>query len=136
MLSALDKARIDYLRGQYLERGEGRPADLPAAVRLYRRAAMRGLPEAQHALGFLYAIGYGVARNEAMAVAWLKAAAKQDHASAQHNLGVMYAEGRGVEQDERTAIYWFYRAALNGNEVSKDWISTTREHMCGDGSSD
>jgi TPR repeat protein len=124
MLSDYDKARVDFLRGQYFERGEDVAEDLPRAVRLYRRAALRGLADAQHALGFLYATGRGVELNEDLAVAWFKAAAEQDHATAQHNLAVMYAEGRGVEEDEATAVYWFYRAALNGNDVARDWISS------------
>ncbi len=126
MLNELDRARVDFIRAQLIERGDGVAADMAEAVRLYRRAALRGLADAQHALGFLHAIGHGVPRNEAMAVAWFAAAADQDHAAAQHNLGVMYAEGRGVPQDEERAVYWFYRAALNGNHVSREWIEAHR----------
>ncbi len=135
-MTSIEKARSDFLRGQYKEWGVGRPADLPGAARLYRRAAMRGLPEAQHALAFLYATGQGVPADEVMAAAWFRRAAVQGHAPSQHNLGVMYAEGRGVELDEQEAIYWFYRAAIAGCEVSRDWLtaarSAWRERIAGD----
>lgn len=127
MLGELVKARVDFLRAQSLERGDGVAVDLAKAVRLYRRAAFRGLADAQHALGFLYAVGHGVPRNEAMGVAWFVAAAEQEHAAAQHNLGVMCAEGRGTPQDEERAVFWFYRAALNGNQLSRDWIAANRD---------
>ena len=126
MIKNIDNALNDFRLAQYKEWGEGRPADLPGAARLYRRAALRGLADAQHALGFLYATGQGVPRDEAMATAWFRRAADQGHCSAQHNLGVMYAEGRGVEQDEAQAVLWFYKAALGGSDVARDWLATTR----------
>lgn len=122
----LETARADYLAAQYKEWGVGRPADLPGAARLYRRAALRGLADAQHALGFFYATGQGVARNEEMAAQWFLAAAEQGHAAAQHNLAVMYAEGRGIEQNDEQAVYWFYQAALGGSEIARDWLNQTR----------
>lgn len=123
----MELAWFDYRFGQVKERGEGRPADLPGAARLYRRAAMRGLAEAQQALAFMYATGQGVQRNETIAAGWFERAAEQGNSVAQHNLAVMYAEGRGVEQDERRAVHWFYRAACAGNEVARGWLSSTRQ---------
>lgn len=129
MMNQIEKARADFIRAQALEWGEGRPADLPAAARLYRRSAMRGLADAQHALGFLYATGQGVPRNEEIAVHWFTAAAERGHCAAQHNLAVMYAEGRGVEQSDQDAVNWFYQAALNGSDVARDWLSATRHQL-------
>lgn len=122
MASASDKAWNDYLSGNRLERGDDCPPDREAAALFYRRAAFRGLPEAQHALAFMYATGQGVTRDERQAVDWFRAAAKQGHTSAQHNLGVMYAEGRGVERDEQEAVRWFYEAALGGSADARSWL--------------
>jgi len=122
MVAHYDKAWNDYLRGNRLETGDGCPVDLEHAAHLYRRAAFRGLAEAQHALAFLYATGQGVIMDEGLAVRWFEAAAGQGHISAQHNLGVMYAEGRGVEQDEKAAIRWFYQAALGGSVEAREWL--------------
>lgn len=123
----MDKAWADFRIAQDKEWGESRPADIDGAARLYRRAAMRGLPEAQHALGFLYATGQGVSRDETIAVGWFRRSAYQGHCAAQHNLGVMYAEGRGIAQNEALAVEWFYRAALGGSEVAREWLATTRQ---------
>lgn len=122
MVSDGEKAWNDYLRGNRLETGEGCPVDMATAAQFYRRAAFRGLAEAQHALAFLYAIGQGVERDEAMAVSWFEAAAGQGHTSAQHNLGVMYAEGRGVPRNEQAAVRWFYQAALGGSAEARNWL--------------
>ncbi len=122
MGTQIDMAWNDYLRAQRLEVGDGCPANLELALQFYRRAAFRGLAKAQHALGFLYATGQGVGRDEAMAIKWFEAAAGQGHVSAQHNLGVMFAEGRGVSQDEKAAIRWFYQAALGGSAEARMWL--------------
>lgn len=122
MVSQADKARNDYLRGRRLETGDGCPVDMVFAAYFYRRAAFRGLAEAQHALAFLYATGQGVGRNEALAVSWFEAAARQGHISAQHNLGVMFAEGRGVSRSESAAVRWFYQAALGGSADAREWL--------------
>lgn len=127
MARTMQPAWLDFLYGQYKERGEGRPADLPGAARLYRRAAMRGLAEAQQALAFLYATGQGVRQNDQIAAGWFMRAAEQGNGVAQHNLAVMYAEGRGVKQDERLAVHWFYRAACAGNPVAREWLSASRQ---------
>jgi len=87
--------------------------DLAMALACYRRAAMRGLADAQHAIAFMYATGRGTERDETLAVRWFREAARQGHYAAQHNLAVMYAEGRGVPEDAAAAVAWFYRAALN-----------------------
>lgn len=118
----VDMAWNDYLRGRRLETGDGCPVDLAFAAYFYRRAAFRGMAEAQHALAFLYATGQGVARDEALALRWFEAAAGQGHVSAQHNLGVMYAEGRGVLADEQAAVRWFYHAALGGSAEARRWL--------------
>lgn len=122
MAEPSEKAWDDYLVGNRLERGEDCPPDSETAAQFYRRAAFRGLPEAQHAIAFLCATGQGIARDEVQAVRWFQAAAEQGHTSAQHNLGVMYAEGRGVERDEQEAVRWFYRAALGGSADARTWL--------------
>jgi TPR repeat protein len=125
----MEKAWADFRTAQAKEWGDGRPMDLAGAAKLYRRAAMRGLAEAQHALGFLCSTGQGVARSEALAVAWFERAAAQGHCAAQHNLAVMYAEGRGTSRDYARAVYWFHRAARGGSEIARDWLAMTRQML-------
>ena len=65
--------------GRRYQHGEGIPRDLDKAIRLYCRAARKGDLAAQYYLGYLYANGSGVHRDEALAAAWLHlAAAKND----------------------------------------------------------
>lgn len=122
-----DKAWNDFYLARHLEWGQGLEPDVALAARLYRRAALRGLPEAQEALGFLYATGQGVTQDEAMAARWFALAADHGNCAAQHNLGVMYAEGRGVSQNSVEAVQWFHKAARNGSEVARDWLHNTRQ---------
>ena len=124
MSQGLDTAYAAYQLGRRYELGDGVQVDLQSAARFYRRAALRGLADAQLALGFLHATGQGVSRNEELAFSWMAAAAGQDHPDAQHNLGVMYAEGRGVELDQEAAIKWFYRAATNGSIYAREWLES------------
>ena len=65
-----------------LEHGEGVPRNADGAVALYCMAARQGYHDAQYALGWMYANGRGVARNDALAAAWFQlAAAAKDQQS-------------------------------------------------------
>jgi len=68
------------------------------------QAAQRGDPEAQYALGTLYANGKGVPRDDAQALKWLKAAAAQGYGPAQLVLGRMYVTGAGAPRDYAEAM--------------------------------
>lgn len=57
--------------------GEGRPVDLAAAVKWYRRAARRNDAVAQMNLGEMYRRGLGVARDMQRAWMWFAIAAEQ-----------------------------------------------------------
>ncbi len=75
---------------------------------------------AQFSLGFLYAIGAGVAENDIEAVRWYRLAAEQGDSMAQLNLGDMYVNGEGVPQNYRLGYVWFSVAAAQGNQVARD----------------
>ncbi|MDH3273462.1 MAG: sel1 repeat family protein [Gammaproteobacteria bacterium] len=62
---------------------------------------------AQFCVGRLYANGFGVAMDDALAIKWYALAADAGHAEAQFNLGVMYANGWGVDMnwDESARLY-------------------------------
>ena len=73
------------------------------------RLAEQGDADAQFEVGWMYAHGTGVSRNDGEAARWFRMAADQGDADAQRNLGWMYAHGLGVDRDDREAVYW-YRA--------------------------
>lgn len=64
--------------GRRYQHGEGVPASLDNAIRLYCKAANKGDVDAQYYLGYLYASGAGVRRDEELAAAWLHLAAGQN----------------------------------------------------------
>lgn len=68
------------------EHGEGVPKDPARAARLYCDAARYGDTEAQFSLGWMYANGRGLPRNDEMAAFFFKLAAAQGHGQAQNML--------------------------------------------------
>ncbi len=80
------------------EHGEGVPKDRAFAVALYCRAARMGDAESQFQLGWMYAYGRGVERNDAWAGYFFRAAAAQGIAQAQTML--KQVGSAGVETPE------------------------------------
>ena len=79
-----------------------------------RYLAEQGLAESQFLLGFKYANGEGVLRDDREAARWYRMAAEQGHVVAQYNLGIMSANGEGVLRDDREAARWYRMAAEQG----------------------
>ena len=85
--------------------------DYAAAHRLLSPLADDGDAVAQEILGFMYARGEGVQRDDAAALRWFTLAANAGRVEAQFELGRIYRDGVGVEADGATALYWLCRAA-------------------------
>lgn len=81
----------------------------------YLKDAEQGNADAQYNLGFCYAFGKGVAKDETKPVYWYKKAAAQGNTDAQKRLGYCYAVGRGVAKDAMQAAYWYKKAAKHSN---------------------
>jgi soluble lytic murein transglycosylase-like protein len=75
--------------GRRYENGEGVAADVDRAIRLYCKAARQGYADAQYQLGWVYAHGRGVKRDDALAAAWFKRAAAKNHVQARNMLGML-----------------------------------------------
>ncbi|MDA1185472.1 MAG: tetratricopeptide repeat protein [Acidobacteria bacterium] len=86
------------------------------------RMAELGDAAAQYNVGFSYAYGTGLPRNDERAVAWYRLAAEQGHAAAQHHLGVMYANGEGTPQDFTEAIEWLRKAAAQNYSTARYYL--------------
>lgn len=69
---------------------------------------------AQFCIGRLYANGFGVAMDDALAIKWYSLAADAGHAEAQFNLGVMYANGWGVDMNWEESARYYLLAAEQG----------------------
>ena len=70
---------------------------------------------AQNSLGWHYANGQGVSKNEREAIYWYYKAANQGYVSAQINLGICYLQGKGIVKSDGLAVKWFRKAANQGN---------------------
>ena len=86
----------------------------------WRRAAEKGIIEAQFNLACCYRDGAGVEKDVRTAVEWYRRAAVAGFAKAQNYLGLFYFAGKGVEKDEKAAFEWFYRAALAGHDDAQN----------------
>jgi TPR repeat protein len=89
--------------------------DFATALRLLRPLAASGNADAQFNLGWMYANGKGVSRDDKEAIVWHRKAAEQGNAYAQAALGVMYGNGYGVPQDYGQAIIWIRKGRRPGN---------------------
>jgi len=77
----------------------------------WRTKAEKGDAEAQFTVGYFYAVGQGVAKDEIEAVKWYRKAADQNLAGAQFNLASCYDRGQGVAKDMTEAVKWYRKAA-------------------------
>lgn len=94
-------------------------------------AAEAGEASAQLSIGYAYATGSGVEKDEAEARRWYRAAAEQGNRIAQYNLGNIYREGRGVAKDQATANDWYRRSADKGYSLAQTRIGYNYVHGIG-----
>ena len=88
--------------------------DYETALAECQPAAEAGDALAQFCVGRLYANGFGVAMDDALALKWYGLAAAQGHAEAQFNLGVMNANGWGTPMNDVEAARLYSLAAEQG----------------------
>ena len=84
------------------------------AAYVHRRGCDTGSMDECAALGFMYAKGRGVAKDEVLALWLYQRACDGGSAKGCASLGVMYATGRGVTQDEARAVSLFDKACDGG----------------------
>ncbi len=77
----LSPAQLRALReeARAFEHGEGVPKDPAQAIKLYCDGARAGDPEARYSIGWMYANGRGVSRDDGIAAYFFKLAAEQGH---------------------------------------------------------
>ncbi len=139
--AAKNECKLDWawnLLGNYYKRGEDGEKDYKKAVECFRKAADKGLAEAQYELGVCYINRQGVNGHDItlamFALSLFTKAAKQNHPEAQLMLGHWYEKGY-IIKDEKQAFHWYkeadkhnlaeaqyniYRCYKNGIGVEKD----------------
>jgi len=88
--------------------------DYQTALAEWQPLAEEGFADAQFGIGLMYANGFGVSLDDALALKWYLLAADQGHAQAQCNMAVMYANGWGVPQSDEEALKLYILAAEAG----------------------
>ena len=109
--------------------GQANTQNYQLQAQSFQKAAEQGNAEASANLGFMYANGQGVPKDEAKAVYWYQKAAEQGNAWALYNLGEMYRDGSGVPQDYTKAVQFLQKAAEQGYPVAQDELKKTLEMM-------
>jgi TPR repeat protein len=77
------------------------------------KAAKQGHTDAEFFISTCYGEGWGVAKDDAQEMVWLRKAAEQGHATSQYMLGWAYEDGiDGLPKDYAKAYFWLDLAAL------------------------
>ena len=101
------------------EHGEGVPRDYAKAMDLYCSSASGGDPEGLYALGWMYANGRGVGRNDAVAVQLFELAAENGHTHAKQLLQHLPLSIKG-ELPECLTSQVAPQDAMNANAVNAE----------------
>src|SRR5436189_79965 len=80
-------------------------------------------------LGYCYAHGQGVAKDEVEAVKWYRKAAEQNFAYAQTNLGRCYALGQGAAKNYVESYKWTLLAAGQGDKDARQIMTELKRIM-------
>jgi TPR repeat protein len=88
--------------------------DVKNALLWYSKAASKGNPDAEAALGDIYGDGVGVPVDNKKSFAWYKKSAEHGNAYAQGMLGSIYSEGAIVLKNDTIATRWYLKAADQG----------------------
>lgn len=73
------------------------------------------------ALGAAYDFGYGVKKNQKLALVWYLKSAELGHRVAQYNLYLIYRDGVGTKASITKALFWLKKSARNSfNESVSD----------------
>eukprot|EP00698_Gefionella_okellyi_P011680 TRINITY_DN3096_c1_g1_i1.p1 TRINITY_DN3096_c1_g1~~TRINITY_DN3096_c1_g1_i1.p1 ORF type:complete len:190 (+),score=46.74 TRINITY_DN3096_c1_g1_i1:46-570(+) len=99
---------VQFMLGDCHYLGWGCSLNVEQAVHNFERAGNH--VAAMKNLGWMFATGYNVARDDARAVALLRRAAEQGYRDAQHCLAYMYEHGKGVPKDSQLAKHWYTMA--------------------------
>jgi TPR repeat protein len=111
----LARANAAYARGDYV-----------LAVNMLTPIALRGNPNAQAFLGFMYENGYGAPQAYDAAADLYIQAAIRGNPFGQCMLGLMYDKGHGVRQDFVLAYKWLNLAAARAPKRQRDYFLRLR----------
>ena len=100
------------------------------------KVAEAGVSYAQLEVGFAYAKGFCVEKDNRIASEWYEKAAAQGVVNAQFNLGCLHYLGLGCERNVQNALYWFEMAADGGHAAAKQNLVPMSGWLRGEGSTE
>jgi TPR repeat protein len=102
-----------------------------AALKRLRVLGERGDVSAMNDLGFMYAYGRGVPRDDAEAVSWYRRSSELGSALGMTSLAYMLEAGRGVARDNAEALRLYHKAADAGDPGAEGGLAM--RYLNGDG---
>jgi len=105
--------------------------DYETALAECQPLADEGNIEAMFCVGRMYANGFGVPMDDALALKWYGLAAGEGHGQAQYNLGIMHANGWGVAMNDAAAAGFYRLAAGNGIVEAQAALGFCYKHGAG-----
>ena len=100
-------------------------------VRMTKRAAENGNPDAMNYLGILYGSGEEIERDPTAALYWFLKAIDRGSVDAMNNVAKLYFFGLGVPQSYSTAATWFRRAGFHGSAPAMHQLAVMFEDGLG-----
>lgn len=100
----------------------------PKAFKLMEKAAREGSADAEGGLGYFYAQGIEVPRDEAKAAGYFKKGAESGSARSQLNYAAVLLNGQGVEKDPAKALPWLEKAAEAGVPEAQERLGLALYH--------
>lgn len=102
-----------------LERVRGGKGNVEGEVRVLQSELVLAIYE----VGQCFFHGWGVAKDQKMAVSYYAVAARLGDSDAQNDLGFCLAEGKGCKKDRKEAAKWYREAVKQGiSDVGLAWI--------------
>lgn len=120
-------AEAQAVLGQMLLDGRELPADPPAALRWFCKAAAQQHLMALNMVGRCYDLGWGTAIDKGRAAQCYRVAAERGLDWAMYNYATLLTLGEGVPQDRPAALGWFRKAAGQGNAKAMNYIGSFHE---------
>lgn len=123
----LDTEQLRVLREQAraFEHGEGVAKDQLQAVQLYCQGARAGDPEARYSLGWMYANGRGVPRDDGIAAYFFELAANQEHEPSRRMLRFVGPPGTEVPECMRDEVL----AAEDDDGSDEEYLSESQRKL-------
>jgi len=97
----------------------GSPVNYPEALKFYERAAEKGNPVAENAVGAMYYYATGVPLDEAKGTRYFQKAAEKGMARAQVHLAHVYLMGSTLPRSKVEALKWIFRANVQGEVTAR-----------------